>query len=323
MRLSLPVALFLLSQGAAAQSIVDQIGAGGGSLPAAAATTTETVLRISRSQSIFILSNRDSGLAKGDFVSLVLQGRLTARALVTMTAGERAGIKIHRIHSLTQWGKLREGTEVQVLRGDERPFLARTEEGEPSPSISPETPEDLFDETLLEDDMDIEEDGSGVIVNNNVLAFSMDSLEVTALAGTTTRHFQPNVSWAYQFEENLWFELVYGRGIIKAFPADDINTALDNVVLRIQYAISAPLYTIVQPYVGYQRTMADSPNAGQSDQDNSISPARLLDELDDVESLEKSRVVFGVSLLRRLVPSWFIKGTVGSDALSLGLALEF
>ena len=78
------------------------------------------------------------------------------------------------------------------------------------------------------------------------------------------------------------------------------------------------------PYVGYQWVGAQSPNARLVDPNSPPrTPFELQNELDDVANLEKNQAIFGVTLLKRLVPAWFIRVDLGSDILSGGLALEF
>ncbi|MBT6324818.1 MAG: hypothetical protein HOJ35_02535, partial [Bdellovibrionales bacterium] len=65
--------------------------------------------------------------------------------------------------------------------------------------------------------------------------------------------------------------------------------------------------------------------AGQADSSSSSSPSaeELQQEIDDVAALELNSIIFGVSLLKRLVPGWFIKLDVGTDGLYGGFSLEF
>ena len=47
------------------------------------------------------------------------------------------------------------------------------------------------------------------------------------------------------------------------------------------------------------------------------------DEKTNVENLKKSSVIFGATVLKRIVPGWFIRADLGNDILSGGLTLEF
>jgi hypothetical protein len=65
---------------------------------------TETIRIISRSQKIFILTNTNQMLYKGDFITLILNEKEpVARALVGKTYDGSAGIKILKIYSLKNW----------------------------------------------------------------------------------------------------------------------------------------------------------------------------------------------------------------------------
>jgi hypothetical protein len=80
---------------------------------------------------------------------------------------------------------------------------------------------------------------------------------------------------------------------------------------RLKYTISAPFYCYIQPYLGYQIITAQSPGA------------QFPLELALVDQLKKSRIVGGATLLRRIVPGWFVRVDFGSDLINGGLLLEF
>ena len=73
--------------------------------------------------------------------------------------------------------------------------------------------------------------------------------------------------------------------------------------------------------MGYQILGPSSPGAGEEDPDN--PDIDLEAELNRLEDLKKSSVVFGITVLKRLVPGWFIRGDLGSDILGAGFGLEF
>lgn len=79
------------------------------------------------------------------------------------------------------------------------------------------------------------------------------------------------------------------------------------------------------PYVGYQIIQAQSPGAGVYDGVSTPAPTQeeLDQELNGVNDLKKSSLIFGVTVLKRIVPGWFIRLDMGSDLLNAGLALEF
>jgi hypothetical protein len=72
------------------------------------------------------------------------------------------------------------------------------------------------------------------------------------------------------------------------------------------------------PYIGFQTYSVSSPDAGKG-----TSASQNEEELTAINDLKKSGAVFGVTLMRRLVPGWFIKTDIGSDVINLGFSIEF
>lgn len=308
---------------ASAQSVINQFGVGGSSsaqvLPDMA---TETIQRISASKKIFILTNSGATFAKGDFVTLVKGTKRALRAVVAKNENGIAGIKILKIYSLALWNQLRAGGEIQVLRGDDSFFNTPPVSAiadSTTPSITRE--EDLFDETtLLEDEsLSFEQNSKRVLKNDNILSLSLGLID----AGAEGRVSQPTGAWSYQVEDNIWLEASYGRGVLKGFPASDIDTAISNLTIKAKYALRAPFDSYALPYLGYQIVSASSPGAGENDESGSRTAEELQQELDDVESIKKSGIVFGATLLKRLVPGWFVRVDLGADLVAGGFSLEF
>lgn len=315
--------LFLIfSSTTFAQSVVDQLGVGAGAnnvvLPDMA---TETINRISASKKIFIITNNSGTFAKGDFVTLVKGTKRALRAVVAKNENGISGIKILKIYSLALWNQMRAGSEIQVLRGDDSFFNTPVAQATPEdlgPRIRNE--ENLFDETtVLEDEsLAFEEDTKRVLKNDNIVSLSLGLVD----AGSEGRSTQPNASWMYQVEDNIWLEAGYGQSIVKGFPASDIDTKITNFVIRAKYAVRAPLDSYALPYIGYQIAGASSPGAG-SDETGTRTPEELQQELDDVESLKKNQLIFGATFLKRLVPGWFVRVDLGADLIAGGFSLEF
>ncbi len=306
-----------------AQNIVDQIDNDSSSFEPH--ILTEKILRISKNKQIFIITNENDSFLKGDFFSIVLENQLTARALAAKVIGKKVGIKILRIDSLRQWNKIRENLEIQIVRGDDQSFYTRDkkENNEEDLSIL-KNEDDLFNATkLLEEDLDLEENENRVIKNNNIMSLSLGSMEYNTIKGEIDQYNTPHIAWGYQFEDDLWVEANYGQNIINSFPSEGIDTLLNHFTVKIKYAIEAPFYSIIMPYAGYQKVTTDSPNAGENNELGQLLPEELQKELEDVAKLEKNRMIFGINVLKRLVPGWFIKIDIGSDITSVGLALEF
>ena len=122
---------------------------------------------------------------------------------------------------------------------------------------------------------------------------------------------QFSAQWAYQFEDNFWAEISYGQNVIEDYPFTGLGTKLTAIMLRGKYTFNAPFYSYFQPYLGYQVVDASSPGAGKGlDSESEAEYERQL-----VEDLKKNKFIFGVSWLKRLVPGWFFKLTIGTDAL--------
>jgi len=79
------------------------------------------------------------------------------------------------------------------------------------------------------------------------------------------------------------------------------------------------MHTVFLPYIGFQMILADSPGAGV----DASSQTQADEEIRKVEELKDRGLVAGVTILKRLVPGWFIKGELGTDLIGAGLALEF
>jgi hypothetical protein len=317
--------LFSLHSGSAiAQTVIDDIDSGQSAFnPTAPELSTEKIEKISASGRILILTNNSGSYGKGDFVSLVLDDQLVNRAIVGKTSNGSGGIKIIKVYSQDLTKALRPGMEVQIIRGDDSYFnLKKAKVADTEEKALIEDEENLFDETtLLEDDLNIDENKSREIKTDNIVSLYLSQVESSDTDGNTGRTTYYSGSYSYQLEDNIWGEVGYGSGLQKNFPADDLDTNLTNLVIKLKYTVSAPFYSYLQPYVGYQILNADSPGAGS--EGDGITQAQIDEELNLVEDLKKRRVVFGVTLLKRLVPGWFARADIGNDSFNFGFALEF
>jgi hypothetical protein len=286
-------------------------------------TFTETIKIISASKKIFILSNNNQQLGPGDFISLAIADNLAARAVVAKVHDGNVGIKILKIYSLNQWARLRKGLEVVILRGDDSMFgkkvvEKKVETTEEAPQIKSE--DDLYSDRIVDDEIgELDDDSKRHIKPDNVVSFGMGLFTTSEkdIDGNQQRGTQLAGSWAFQFTDNWFAEFAYARVQLEGYPANNAATLVNNMVGRLKYSFKAPLYSFVMPYIGFQSQTVSS-NAGESD--NVSQDAR---ELEIVEKLKKTGPVFGVTVLRRLVPGWFIRADLGTDILNLGVAIEF
>lgn len=305
---------FLFPQAAHPQRLLDTFGQS----PSRARTDnlfanlpTERIEKISESRRVFIITNTNQSIYRGDYITLVLNSELAVRALVAQISRDNlAGIKILQIYSLTQWNRLREGREVQIIRGDDSAYFREAAPEIEDTIISDER--DLFDDTtFLDDDIIFQDETSRVLEQSNLLSLSLGFVQGIDNDTKTRRYRMIQGSWAYQFQDNIFVELSYGRTNINAFPAAEIDTVFTNLSLRFKYVVKLPLFSYIKPYVGYQILDADSPGAQSQD------------ELRLVDQLKAKQFAFGATLLRRLVPGWFIRADLGSDLYAVGFSLEF
>ena len=284
---------------------------------------TETIKIISNSKKIFILTNNNQQLGPGDFISLALEKKLAARAMVAKTHQGQVGIKIIKIYSLNQWGKLRRDSDVQIVKGDDSNFMKKPEETSVADGPRIKDEDDLFTkDVVIEDDIEfVDENKNREIKPDNVVGIFASFLNADnpeGAGGGFTRGQEFGLTWAYQFTDNFFVEGVYGRTLLDNYPADSTQTLVNRFVGRVKYNIKGPLYTFFMPYVGYQNRDVSSPDAGKGTVD-----AENRSELQAIDDLKKSGIVAGVSVLRRLVPGWFLKADVGTDLINIGFAIEF
>jgi hypothetical protein len=314
--------LLVTSFSASAQSLVEDANLA--TAPSGSENVfNETIKIISQTKKIFILTNNNQQLGPGDFISLVLDNNLAARAVVAKTHQGQVGIKILKIYSMAQWGRLRRNLEVQIVKGDDSYFGKKVvAPADETPLAKIKSEDDLYTgDVVVDDDAGVfEENKNRHIKPDNVVALTgafYDAAEVESRGGKV-RANEFGISWAYQFSDNYFVEGLYGRALFNSFPGDGQQTLANHLTARLKYNIKGPLYTFFMPYIGYHSYSVTSPDAGKT------GVATTDDEqLDAVDKLRKSGPIVGVTILRRLVPGWFIKGDIGNDIINLGFAIEF
>lgn len=316
--------IFVISSHVAAQSLVEDANinvdqAADGSV------FTETIKIISNSKKIFILTNNNQQLGQGDFISLALDNKLAARALVAKTHQGQVGIKIIKIYSLNQWAKLRREQDVQIVKGDDSSFMKKRDEAAPTDGPKIKDEDDLYSaDVVIDDTVEFVEDNKNRQIKPDnvvgVFAALLNANNPEGGEGGYTRGNEFGLTWAYQFTDNFFLEGVYGRTLLDNYPADTTQTLVNRFVGRVKFNIKGPLYTFFMPYVGYQNSSVSSPDAGKESQQTQEQNDA---ELEAVNNLKKNGVVAGVTILRRLVPGWFVKADLGTDVLNIGFAIEF
>lgn len=287
----------------------------------------ETIKIIAPSKKIFILTNENRSFSKGDFISLLIGNKLVCRALVAKTTDELlSGIKIVKIYDVALWNTLTPNKEVLVLRGDDSYYanLGKAPKEDPRLKNKVNDEEDLFNSTTLnDDDMGFEDNSKRLIKTDNLLSLGIGMLPGKDTEGESTRYTHFNGSWGYQIADNLWAELGAGLNNVADFPSDGLSTTMMSFSAKLKLTFEAPFYSYVMPYVGYQIIQAKSDDAGVEESPGVPSQAELDREVQLLDDLKKSSAIFGVTVLKRIVPGWFIRADLGNDIMSAGLTIEF
>ncbi len=285
---------------------------------------TEKISKISPSKRIFILTNENNSFGKGDFISLVKDNNLLLRALSARTDENYSGVKIIKIYNLELWNQIRLGDEVQIIRGDDSFFSNRENKdvSEEEELAKIQSEDDLFNETkLVEDDLSLDENKKRLIKTDNVVTAGfmwVDGLPAVNSSASSSTFFLPSIQWSFQIDDNIWIEGGVGANNEKDFPIENqgVETRITSFTAKVKYTFAAPFFSYIQPYAGFQVITADSPAAGQD-----IGTAEA--ELEVLDEVEKNSIIFGISILKRLVPGWFARADLGTDSFYVGFGLEF
>jgi len=290
----------------------------------------ESILKISPSQKILLISNQNQSFTKGDFISILVKApieTLVFRALVAKVTDQKiAGIKLLKIYSNELWQNLDLNSEVLVLKGDDSYFKAKSKNSSENAKVKTEDriedEDDLFSTTNLNDDSDLSDENKGRFIKPD-FTFGVN-LGLIKAAGTQ-RHL--NAQLAYQVADNIWAEMTAGISNIPEYPnvlnPSDLNTTLYNYSVRFKYTISAPFYSYIMPYVGFLIAQPISEGAGKETSPGIPTSTQRNKELAMVDELKANNIIYGFTLLKRIVPGWFVRAEVGSDMINGGLCIEF
>ena len=295
---------------------------------------SETIKNISSSKKIFVISNENQSFTKGDFISLLLTNKLVCRALVVKSNSEKlSGIKIVKIYDLTLWKQLALGKEVLVLKGDDSFYTNKPTDANSTKTVKDkknesklQNDEDLFNSTSIsgnEDDVSLEESNKRLIKPDNLLSFNVGIIQGKDVDGGKANYTHMNGDYSYQLLDNVWAEVGVGTNTITDYPYTGLDTRLVSIEVKAKYTINAPFYSYIQPYIGYQTILATSPSAGVDPGDNSRTPEQLAGETKLVQDLKKNTLIFGATILKRIVPGWFVRADFGTDIINGGLTIEF
>lgn len=314
------LSIFLLSQSLYAQSVMDSLSEEEQLDNDVTSLISERIEKISPNRKIFIISNENQSFAQGDFISLLIKHKLVSRALVAKTTDSIAGIKILKIYNLSLWKKIQSGREVQILRGDDSYYQKRERRKKQGLLGVEEPEEDLFDKTIISEDLLEDDNNEGIFDTNHMLSLSIGWFEGLNSGAQAEKYSQLSIQYQYQAWKNLFVGIDFGSNVIKDFPSGGLDTRYFNITPKVKYTFEVFWGLILQPYVGWQILMADSPGAGEDDEETNQD--QLQYEVDLVNKSEKSTIAVGITVIQPIVPGWNLKADLGMDILSIGVGLE-
>jgi len=285
---------------------------------------TENILGISPSKRIFIISNENRSFSKGDFISLVYNATLTARAIVAKNSDSGAGIKIVKIYNWQKWQQLSKGIPVQIIRGDDSYFKSEKKSDQENDVDSMvakiENDEDLFNSTeILGKDLTQDEKEAN-IRQDHFASINFGQYPIIGnTEGLSINMF--TLSYNYQIGSNFWLGLNAGSSTLQEFPAPGLNTNITSVAILGSYIFKLPFYSYILPYAGFNYQIGDSPKAGTDDGTNTQDERDA--EIAQVNALNTGEIIFGAKLVRHLAPGWYAVASIGTDIMQIGVGIEF
>ena len=180
---------------------------------------TENIIAISPSKRIFVISNENRSFSKGDFISLVYNATLTARAIVAKNTNKGSGIKIVKIYNWQKWQQLAKGIPVQIIRGDDSYFKADKQkkgDSEEEMQITKiEEEEDLYNSTeILGDDL-TQNEKQNKIRQDHLLSINYGMYNIIGATSNSLNIF--TLSYQYQLGADFWLGLNAGSGTLTSF----------------------------------------------------------------------------------------------------------
>jgi hypothetical protein len=316
MKVSIFLILFTLSPKLLPQTVMDRLSQDDPIQADEISLIPERIEKVSPSKRIFIITNENESFQVGDFISLLVDKKLASRALVAKRKDKVAGIKIVKIYNLALWKKLGPKTEIQIIKGDDSSYQKKDR---PPQQMAPPQ-EDLFEKTVISDDITEKDPKGSVIISNHQISVLLGWFEAINSFGESTRYSQLNFQYMYQAWKNIFLEIGFGSNVVKDFPSKGLDTRYYNITPKGKYTFEILWGLVLQPYLGWQFLIADSPGAGQTDSETNRE--QLAQELKLVEDSEQSRAIFGITLQQAIIPGWNLKADLGMDIISIGVGLE-
>jgi hypothetical protein len=280
----------------------------------------ESILRVSPYKKVFVISNDSSYLNEGDYFSIYINKFFIGRFLAVKIKKSYIGIKIVNLQNQEIYNQLQAGTKINIHKGDNQLKLQEDDlsiKKKIDNSLDTEivSVQNILDEA---DDLTVEDERKRAIRTDNIITYSYG--QINSLSNENSKKSYPhwNGQWAHQFFDNTWLELCYGQSSMKDFPSRGASSTLNQILLRGKYTIEAPLNSYLQPYAGIRYVTISSPSPPEE-----MSDEEKKSESELTKKAEKKDLIFGVTLLKRLVPGWFAKADLGLDTLSIGISCEF
>ena len=320
------LSILVFSHSLQAQSVMDSFAEEEDLDGEVSSLISERIEKISPNRKIFIISNENQSFNQGDFISLLIQGKLVSRALVAKNKDSIAGIKIVKIYNVDMWKRMKKGREIQIIRGDDS-YYQKREKRKKKGEVEGDgiAQEDLFDKTIISVDVLEDDSRETIFRTNNMISITIGWFPGLNTLEETQWYDMIGFQYHYQLFRNFFLGFDFGFTTVKNFPTGGLDTRYYNVVPKVKYTFEVFWGLIIQPYVGWQWLIANSPGAGQADEGttgNETSNAQLQYELFLVNESEKSMITVGVTLVQPIVPGWNLKADLGMDILAIGVGLE-
>ncbi len=176
----------------------------------------EEIRKISPSKHIFILTNNNNFLNKGDFITIISNNVLVTRALVAKNADALLGIKILKIYSLEAWNKIKPDMKVQVLKGDDSSFkMGKKHDELGAMEGDSDLKAEKIDESItIDEGLGLAENGSRLIRTDNIISGSLGQISGLDVDGSSKSYLHYGISWAYQATDNVFGEFFFGQSTI-------------------------------------------------------------------------------------------------------------
>jgi hypothetical protein len=310
--------LFFISYNAQSTSVVNEFKT---AQSAASTESQESIQTISSSKRVLILTNKQSELLQGDFVTLVYQKQPLARGIIVRSRDQKVGFKVVRLYDEKNWQLIHTGQELTLIKGDDSYYLNAAPQAQDESLLTSQ--ENLLlnsgSDALFAELGGEKKEAHTKISSNNLLTVALGSISSLGIEGNSASYLHYRFTYSRQILPNIFAEVFYGYSLLKKYPAVDIDTALNIIGAKAGYVFELPFYSFLMPYGGIQQPKASSPGAGTNTATQEQADAEL-QAIQDVEGLD---ILYGATFLKRIVPNWTLRLDVDNKAMTAGLTVEF